>query len=115
MRMKQTGNFDVEQSKTWFNDPKDYHKKTALMRGHFDEVQNGDAILVLNYEKHGTQNYIGGNVLMEMALAFHLHKPIYLLNGIPDESSFIEEIIGLQPIVLSGKFKDIAKTLNNKI
>ncbi len=115
MRMQQTGNFDVEQSKTWFNYPSDYHKKTALMRGHFDEVQKGDAILVLNYEKHGTQNYIGGNVLMEMALAFHLRKPIYLLNSIPNESSFIEEIIGLQPIVLNGKFKDIVKTLNNKL
>ncbi|HEY1646197.1 MAG TPA: hypothetical protein VGF75_07620 [Candidatus Saccharimonadales bacterium] len=102
-RMKLSGDFDVSHYKTWFGDSNDYHKKTALMKGHFNEVSNGDAILVLNYEKHGVANYIGGNVLMEMALAFFLGKPIFILNEIPDKSAFLEEIIGLNPIVLSGR------------
>lgn len=102
-RMKQTGDYKVSHHKTWFGNERDYRKKTALMRGHFDKVEKSDAILVLNYEKHGVDNYIGGNVLMEMALAFHLKKPIFILNEIPSKSAFLEEIIGLDPIVLHGK------------
>lgn len=101
-RMKETGDFDVAHYKTWFADAGDYHKKAALMRAHFDEIEKGDAILVLNYEKHGTPNYIGGNVLMEMSLAFYLHKPIYILNEIPEDSAFEEEIKGMEPVVLHG-------------
>lgn len=106
-KMKQSGDYDVSHYKTWFEDDNDYHNKTALMRQHFDEVARGDAILVLNYEKHGVPNYIGGNVLMEMALAFHLKKPIFILNEIPEESAFLEEIIGLGPIMLRGNVKDL--------
>ena len=62
--MKQSGDYDVSHYKTWFGDANDYPKKTALMRGHFTEIEKGDAILILNYEKHGVANYIGGNVLM---------------------------------------------------
>lgn len=106
-RMKQSGDFDVSHYKTWFGDKNDYHKKTALMLGHFDEVAKGDATLVLNYEKHGVDNYIGGNVLMEMALALYLKKPIFIMNEIPEESAFLEEIIGMNPIVLHGKLDNL--------
>lgn len=107
-KMKQSGDFDVSHYKTWFQDANDYHKKAALMRGHFDKVAEGDGILVLNYEKHGVDNYIGGNVLMEMALAFYLHKPIFILNEIPEGSAFEEEIIGLRPIVLHGQIENFS-------
>jgi len=110
-KMKESGDYDVAHYKTWFGDANDYHKKTARMQGHFDEVEKSNAILVINDEKHGVQNYIGGNVLMEMALAFYLKKPIFLLNEIPEESAFLEEVIGLNPIVLHGKAEDISKTL----
>ena len=101
-RMKESGDFDVSHYKTWFADANDYHKKAQLMRTHFAEIEKGDAILVLNYEKHGVQNYIGGNVLMEMSLAFWLKKPIFILNEIPEASTFEEEIKGMEPIVLHG-------------
>lgn len=108
-RMKLSGDYDVTHYKTWFSNSDDYHKKTALMKGHFDEVSRSDAILVLNYEKHGAHNYIGGNVLMEMALAFYLDKPIFILNEIPEKSAFLEEIIGLNPIVLHGSLDKLPK------
>lgn len=101
-KMKKNGDYEVSHYKTWFADRGDYHKKAALMRGHFDEVAKADAILVLNYQKHGVDNYIGGNVLMEMSLAFYLHKLIFIINEIPESSSFDEEIIGMSPIVLHG-------------
>jgi hypothetical protein len=105
-KMRETGIYDVSHYKTWHDD-KDYSKKTPLIRGHFDEVAKADAILVMNYEKHGVDNYIGGNVLMEMALAFYLNLPIFILNEIPSESSFLEEIHALAPIVLHGELKDL--------
>ena len=108
-KMKATGDFDASHYRTWFADANDYHKKTALMREHFDKVEKGDAVLILNFEKRGVQNYIGGNVLMEMALAFHLRKPIFILNEIPDESAYLEEIIGMHPVVLHGKIEDLIK------
>lgn len=107
--MRQNGDYDVSHYKTWFGNAGDYHKKAALMRGHFDKIAEGDAVLVINDEKHGKPDYIGGNVLMEMALAFHLHKPIYLLNDIPQESAFLEEILGMGPVALHGQLDKLTR------
>jgi hypothetical protein len=110
--MKESGDFNVEHYKTWYADAKDYHKKSSLMRGHFDEVEKADAILVVNNEKHGVKNYVGGNTLIEMALAFYLNKPIFIQNEVPSESAFLEEILGMQPIELHGKTADLPKKLS---
>lgn len=101
-KMAETGNFDVASYKTWYDDAADYDKKADLMRAHFDEITAGDAILVINDEKHGVPGYIGPNVLMEMSLAWYQKKPIYLLNPFPDDSPFEEEIKGMNPIILNG-------------
>jgi hypothetical protein len=101
-KMKEANDFEPTQYKSWFGNADDYHKKTALMDAHFKEVANGDVTLVVNNEKHGVANYIGGNVLMEMAIAFYLKKPIYVLNQLPTESNFLEEIMGLNPTALKG-------------
>ena len=61
------------------------------------------------FEKHGVQNYIGGNVLMEMSLAFWLKKPIYILNELPEESAFEEEIKGMEPVLLHGDVSVLPK------
>lgn len=111
IRMKETSDFNVSHYKTWFGDAKDYHKKADYIRSHFKEIERGDVALVLNYEKHGVANYIGGNVLMEMALAFYLKKPILIFNEIPKESAFLEEILGMEPIVLKGSHQKLIKEL----
>jgi hypothetical protein len=107
LKMEKSGDFDASHYRTWLANDDDYHKKAELMRKHFDEVTNGDAILVINEEKHGKANYIGGNVLMEMALAFYQKKPIFILNGLPHESAFEEEIKGMTPILLHGDLSKI--------
>lgn len=112
-KMKKTGDYDAGHYRTWLTDDKDYHKKSELMRGHFEEVEKGDVILVVNEEKHGQINYIGGNVLIEMALAFYLNKPIYILNGMPEQSSFLEEIIAMEPVVLNGDTSKLLALLNS--
>ncbi len=91
---------------TWENNSSGYHGKALLIRAHFNEIAKNDVILVANYEKHGKENYIGPNVLMEMSTAFYLEKPIYILNGTPQESPLIDEILGVEPIFLNG---DISK------
>lgn len=109
--MKEKNDYDVSHYKTWYEDDGDYHKKQALMRGHFDKVVDGDVTLVLNYEKNGQANYIGGNVLMEMALAFFYKKPIYILNDFPDNSPLLEEIKGVGSIQLHGNLASLKDLL----
>ena len=107
--MKAKNNYERVDYQPWLSDPSAYHVKAGLIRGHFDQVAKADAILVLNYEKHGVSNYIGGNVLMEMGVAFHLKIPIFMLNEAPKDMSYSEEILGLEPIVLHGKTDGFAK------
>ena len=45
-----------------------------------DTIKNVDAVLCVNYEKHGIENYIGGATFLEMYDAFRLGKKIYLYN-----------------------------------
>lgn len=83
-----------------------WKRKAEAMRGHFDKVVWADVILVCNHDKNGVTSYVGANTLLEMGLAFHLEKPIYLLNSIP-EVSYKEEILGMWPIVIDGDLKKI--------
>ncbi len=78
------------------------------IRDHFNKVEWSEAILVTNYDKNGVANYVGPNTLMEMGLAFHLGKKIYLLNPVPD-TPWKEEIIGMQPMVLNGDLSFLLK------
>lgn len=109
-KMAEKDDFDTSHTKTWYENPEEYHKKSDYMRRHFDEIAKDscDMILVLNDEKHGQPHYIGPNVLMEMGLAFFFKKPIYILNEIPKNSPFEEEIKGFMPTVLHGQLDAIA-------
>lgn len=107
MKMKKSGDYRVETYKTWFNDPKQYARKTWLIKNHLKKVKNGDAVLVLNYEKKGIPGYIGGNTLIEAAIGFDRGKKIYILNSISDNLGFKEEVYGLQPVFLNGDLSKI--------
>ncbi len=109
--MKRTNNFDVASYKTWYKNKKDYKKKTQLMNGHFKKVLEADAILVTNFEKNGMPGYIGGNVLMEMVLAFHYEIPIYIYNNISEDLGIKEEVYGLNPIFLDGDLNNLRNKL----
>lgn len=78
-----------------------WEAKETAMREHFNKVMTSDAVLILNYSKNDIENYIGGNTLLEMGVAFHLKKAIFLLNPIP-EMCYHDEILGLQPLVING-------------
>ncbi len=73
----------------------------ASMIQHSEEVINAvDAVLVLNFEKNGQANYVGGATFLEMYDAFRLGKTIYMYNGIPD-GMLKDEIAGFGPILLN--------------
>lgn len=100
-KMKKSGDFKVRSYKTWFKDDDHYKIKTKLIKDHFKKVIESDAILVVNQRKNGTLGYIGGNTLMEMTIAFHYKKPIYLWNPIAKGCPFEEEIRGLNPVIIN--------------
>ena len=100
--MKKTGNYDVSVVKTWYKDPADFHKKAFFIRDHFREIEKADVILMVNDEKHGLKGYIGPNGLMEMALAYYLKKPIYILNEVTKDNSVYEEVMGVGAQLLNG-------------
>lgn len=77
-----------------------------LVRGCFETIKNGDAILAVNVERKGIAGYIGGNSLIEMSFALVLNKPIYFLHNIPD-CNYRDEIEAMKPIVLNGDFSKI--------
>lgn len=104
--MQKSGNYDVNYYKTWFKD-NDYKQKTKLMKDHFKKVIESDAILVINNKKHNINGYIGGNVLMEMVLAFHYKKPIYIYYPILKTHPFLEEVYGLNSVIINGDLQKI--------
>mgnify|MGYP001617850585 FL=1 len=71
------------------------------MQAHFGKVAGADAIVVVNNAKNGIEGYIGANTFLEIGLAFHLNKKIYLLHPIP-EASYREEVISMNPSILNG-------------
>ncbi len=63
---------------------------------------------MLNYDRKGIRNYIGGNALMEIGFAHVLGKKIFLLNPVPEIEFYRAEIEATKPVVLHG---DIGKII----
>ena len=78
----------------------------------FNKIASSDAILVLNYPKNGLHGYVGGAVLMEIGLARHLDKKIFILHDLPsvEDVRYVLEIKLAQPTILGG---DIRKIINH--
>lgn len=108
-RMKKSGDYNVDTYKTWYKDPSHYKAKTKLMKDHFKKALESDAVLIVNKEKNGIEGYIGGNGLMEMALAFHYKKPIFIWDKISPDLNIKEEILGMNPIFINKDLSLIKK------
>ena len=81
------------------------HDKDAI-KSFWKKMKNCDAILVLNYDRRGIKNYIGGNTLMEIGFAHVLNKKIFLMNPIPKIEYYKSEIEAVKPVIIYG---DISK------
>lgn len=71
-------------------------------------MQDASAVLVVNYNKGGIKNYIGGNTFLEMGFAHVLNQKIYMMNNIPEIPFYKTEIIAMKPIIING---DLSKIL----
>ena len=74
--------------------------KAKMIRLSEKKVKDIDAILVLNFEKNGQSNYIGGATFLEMYEAFKLERKIYLYHPVP-EGILKDEILGFSPLVIN--------------
>ncbi|MQY79278.1 MAG: hypothetical protein GH151_08830 [Bacteroidetes bacterium] len=85
------------------------HQKYNMnaIREFWNAMQDADAVLVLNYDKNGIQNYVGGNTLMEIGFAHVLNQKIFMLNPIPEMPYCKTEIEAVKPIILNGDFSKI--------
>jgi len=75
-------------------------REDDAMRVDFQKLHHVDAVLVLNFEKRGIPNYIGGNTFLEMGLAHVLGRKIFLANPVPDIPVYRSEIEAMLPIVI---------------
>ncbi|MBU2104174.1 MAG: hypothetical protein KKF67_00145 [Nanoarchaeota archaeon] len=88
---------DEEGNLEKFNEIK--RRETAI---HFGRIKNSDICLILNYDKDGKRDYIGGNTFGEIAYAMGLklchgrNIKIYTVNPIPENLPYSEELIAWQ-------------------
>ncbi|MDD4271796.1 MAG: hypothetical protein PHF50_03250 [Patescibacteria group bacterium] len=80
--------------------------KEDLIKRYYNFIKESDAIIVLNIDKNGIKNYIGGNVFLEMGFAHVLSKKIYLYNNLPD-IIYLDELKAMQPIIINGDLSKI--------
>lgn len=84
-------------------------RENDYFRVHYKHILESDAILIVNLEKNGIKNYIGGNALIEMGQAYVNNKKVFLLGDIPQDSPYKDEIEAMDPVCLHGDIKNIAK------
>ena len=80
------------------------HQKNHMdaIREFWRAMQGADAILVMNLDKNGIKNYIGGNTLMEIGFAHVMNQKVFLYNPIPDIPYYKTEIEAVNPTILHG-------------
>jgi len=83
--------------------------ETNIDKKCFNQIAESDGIVVLNYDKNNIKRYVGGATLMEIGLARHLDKKIFLLFDYPEEKDlrYSLEIKLAQPTVLNGDLNKI--------
>jgi hypothetical protein len=86
-------------------DHKIWDLKEGAINDHFEKINWGEAILVVNHDKRGIVGYVGGNTLIEIGVGYYLKKKIYILNPVSSELSYKQEIMGMKPVFLNGDLK----------
>lgn len=88
------------------NHPETKRKHNFIKWWH-DCIKSGDAILVCNFDKHDIKDYIGGNTLMEIGFAHVNDKEVFLLNPIPKDLPYSDEIEAMVDVVINWDFSKI--------
>ncbi len=83
--------------------------KKQLMDEHIKNIEQSDAVLILNLDKNGISGYIGGNTFMEMAIAYYLGKPIFLWKQPSPALPYYEEVMAMNPTIIDGNVGRLKK------
>ena len=85
------------------------HQKNEMdaIREFWRAMKGADAVLVLNLDKKGIKNYVGGNTLMEIGFAHVLNQKIFMLNPVPEMPYCKTEIEAVKPIIINGDLSKI--------
>lgn len=75
--------------------------KSGMLKLQREKVAQNDAVLVLNFEKDGQPNYIGGATFIEIYEAFMQNKKIFFYNRLP-ENIFTDELKAFGTIIING-------------
>jgi hypothetical protein len=81
--------------------------KSEMLRLQASKVAANDAVLVLNFERDGHRNHLGGATFLEVFKAWELGKKIYLYNSVP-ESILRDELTAMSPTILDGDLDRLA-------
>lgn len=98
--------WDAPNTEDKYRGTPEHHVFKAKMYKQSEEtIKNVDAVLVLNFNKNGQENYIGGATFLEIYDAFRMNKKIYFVNDVPN-NMLKDELIGFNPTIIG---KDLTK------
>jgi hypothetical protein len=80
--------------------------KQQKLREQTERVEGNDVVLVLNFDKNGQKNYIGGATFLEVFKAWELGKKIFFYNPLP-EGMLYDELVGMNPVVIEGDLSKV--------
>ena len=101
--------WDCPETEAKYRGTPEHHMFKAKMYKQSEEIiKNVDAVLVLNFNKNGVANYIGGATFLEIYDAFRMDKKIYFVNDIP-EGMLKDELIGFNPTIIGEDLTKISK------
>lgn len=82
-------------------------KEQGYIKWYHQAILDSDAILVLNFDKNGIKNYIGGNTLMEIGFAYVNNKKVFLLHPVPQGVAYVDEIEAMVDNILQDNLHNI--------
>ena len=82
--------------------PGEYREwKSRMLEMQREKVRANDAVLVLNFDKGESRNYLGGATFLEVFKAWELGRRIFFFNPLPD-GILRDELDAMSPVVIHG-------------
>lgn len=99
--------WDAPETEAKYRGTPEHHVfKAKMYRQSEETIKNMDAVLVLNFNKNGQENYIGGATFLEIYDAFRMNKKIFFINNIPN-NMLKDELIGFNPTIIGSDLTKI--------
>ncbi len=86
--------------------------KKKVSNAYLKKIRNRDtyAVLVINDEKRGIDNYIGANTFVEVAMGFCWNRKVFLLNDYYEP--YMDELIAWDVQILKGDLGKLVESYN---